>query len=191
MKKTVSTLRVVGDDDATTVLPALSAELQLAFADVAELAREGLLAMSVAAGLRVMNEMMEAEVTDQVGVKHAKLPERTASRHTAAPGSVVLGGRGPSSTSARRTQVRNDSRCTPSFSAIDTIAFHCDGYSPWCSNTIRIARSRSSSGYLPPFPTPDMTPSSQGLEPPRIPGRFKQDLAPGGRQATSPAARID
>lgn len=93
MKKTVSTLRVVGDDDATTVLPALSAELQLAFADVAELAREGLLAMSVAVGLAVMNEMMEAEVSDRVGPKHAKLPDRTASRHTAATGSVVLGGR--------------------------------------------------------------------------------------------------
>ncbi len=93
MMKNVSTLRVVGDDDATTVLPALSAELQLAFADVAELAREGLLAMSVAVGLRVMSEMMEAEVTDQVGLKHAKLPERTAVRHTAAGGSVVLGGR--------------------------------------------------------------------------------------------------
>jgi transposase-like protein len=93
VNKTVSTLRVVGDDDATTVLPALSAELQLAFADVAELAREGLLAMSVAVGLRVMNEMMDAEVTDRVGPKHAKLPERTAVRHTAAAGSVVLGGR--------------------------------------------------------------------------------------------------
>jgi len=93
VKKTVSTLRVVGDDDATTVLPALSADLQLAFADVAELAREGLLAMSVAVGLRVMNEMMDAEVTDRVGPKHAKLPDRTAVRHAAAPGSVVLGGR--------------------------------------------------------------------------------------------------
>ena len=85
-------MRVVGDDDAT-VLPALSAELQLAFADVADMAREGLLAMSVAVGLRVMNEMMQAEVTDRVGPKHAKLPDRTASRHSAAPGSVVLGGR--------------------------------------------------------------------------------------------------
>ncbi len=93
MKKTVSTLRVVGDNDATTVLPALSAELQLAFAGVAELAREGLLAMSVAVGLRVMSEMMEAEVTDRVGPKHAKLPERTAVRHAAAAGSVLLGGR--------------------------------------------------------------------------------------------------
>jgi transposase-like protein len=85
-------LRVVGDDDAA-IVPALSAELQLAFADVAELAREGLLAMSVAVGLRVMNEMMDAEVTDRVGVKHARLPERTAVRHASAPGSVVLGGR--------------------------------------------------------------------------------------------------
>ncbi|MBA2495629.1 MAG: transposase, partial [Acidimicrobiia bacterium] len=92
MKKTVSTLRVVGDDDAP-VLPALSAELQVAFGDIATVAREGLLAMSVAVGLAVMNEMMEAEVTDRVGPKHAKLPERTAVRHSAAPGSVVLGGR--------------------------------------------------------------------------------------------------
>jgi len=71
----------------------LSAELQAAFGDIADVAREGLLAMSVAVGLAVMNEMMDAEVTEQVGVKHAKLPDRTASRHTAAPGSVVLGGR--------------------------------------------------------------------------------------------------
>lgn len=92
MKKNVSTLHVVADDDVP-VLPTVSAELQLAFADAAELAREGLLAMSVAIGLRVMNEMMEAEVTDRVGPKHARLPERTASRHASAPGSVVLGGR--------------------------------------------------------------------------------------------------
>ena len=92
MKKNVSTLHVVADDDVP-VLPTLSAELQLAFADVAELAREGLLAMSVAVGLRVMNEMMEAELTDRVGPKHAKLPGRTASRHASARGSVVLGGR--------------------------------------------------------------------------------------------------
>jgi hypothetical protein len=49
-----------------------------------------------------------------------------------------------------------------SFSAIDAIAFHCDGYSCACSNTIQTARSRSSSGYLLPLPTPDIGPSSQG-----------------------------
>lgn len=59
MRKNVSTVHVVADDDAT-VVPALSAELQTAFADVAELAREGLLAMSAAIGLRVMNEIAAA-----------------------------------------------------------------------------------------------------------------------------------
>lgn len=49
--------------------------------------------MSVAVGLRVMAEMMDAEVTRLVGPKHAKNGERTASRHGTAPGSVVLGGR--------------------------------------------------------------------------------------------------
>ena len=89
MNKTVSTLRPVGDDES----PELSAELQLAMADVAALAREGLLAMSVGVGLRVMVEMMESELTDKVGPKHAKIPDRSASRHASAPGSVVLGGR--------------------------------------------------------------------------------------------------
>lgn len=92
MSKTVSTLRSAGDD-ATGDRPELSAELQLAFTDVAELAREGLLAMSVGVGLRVMAEMMESELTGRVGPKHARIPERTASRHASAPGSVVLGGR--------------------------------------------------------------------------------------------------
>lgn len=32
-------------------------------------------------------------MTDRVGPKHAKLPDRTALRHSAAAGSVVLGGR--------------------------------------------------------------------------------------------------
>ena len=101
--KTVSTLQAVVDDEPATPA-ALSAELQLAFTDVAELAREGLLAMSVGIGLRVMTEMMEAEVTERVGPKHAKIPDRTASRHASAPGSVVLGGRRvPSSRPRART----------------------------------------------------------------------------------------
>ena len=56
-------------------------------------AKEGLLAMSVAVGLRVLVEMMEEELTRKVGPKHAKLAGRRASRHASAPGSVVLGGR--------------------------------------------------------------------------------------------------
>lgn len=61
--------------------------------DAAAAAREGLLAMSVAVGLRVMAELMETELAAKVGPKHAKQPGRAARRHGSAPGSVVLGGR--------------------------------------------------------------------------------------------------
>jgi transposase-like protein len=121
--KTVSTLQAVVDDEPATPT-ALSAELQLAFTDVAELAREGLLAMSVGIGLRVMTEMMEAEVTDRVGPKHAKIPDRTASRHASAPGSVVLGGRRvpisrPRARTVDGTEVELDTYAT--FSADDLL----------------------------------------------------------------------
>ena len=92
MKKNLPALRVVDRDDAPE-LPKLSEELALAFAEVAGAAREGLLAMSVAVGMRVMAEMMDEELTTKVGPKHAKLADRQASRHGTAPGSVVLGGR--------------------------------------------------------------------------------------------------
>lgn len=90
--KNVPVLRVV-DRDGVVELPELSPELRLALTDVQAAAREGLLAMSVGVGLRVLAEMMEEELTAKVGPKHAKLTGRTASRHGSAPGSVVLGGR--------------------------------------------------------------------------------------------------
>jgi len=83
---------VVERDDAPE-LPELSEELRVALADVGSVAREGLLAMSVGVGLRVMAELMDAEVSAKVGPKHARIPDREASRHASAPGSVVLGGR--------------------------------------------------------------------------------------------------
>src|SRR6266542_2475440 len=91
MKK-VSAVRLVERDEAA-LLPELSEELRGAFEEIADVAREGLLAMSVSVGLGVMAEMMEAEVTSRAGAKHAKCPEREAGRHGSAPGSVVLGGR--------------------------------------------------------------------------------------------------
>ena len=56
--------------------------------------REGLLAASVAIGLEVMGELMEAEVTEVAGPKgrHRK-QQRTAYRHGDEAGAVVLGGR--------------------------------------------------------------------------------------------------
>ena len=68
-------------------------ELVVGLGEVRGAAKEGLLAMSVAVGLRVMAEMMEEELTSRVGPKHAKLTGRLATRHASAPGSVVLGGR--------------------------------------------------------------------------------------------------
>src|SRR5712692_1823226 len=90
--KNVPAVRLVERDDAAE-LPELGEELRVALAEIAGAAREGLLAMSVGVGLRVMAEMMEVEVTGRVGAKHAKRVEREASRHGSAPGSVVLGGR--------------------------------------------------------------------------------------------------
>lgn len=101
--KNVSAVRLVERDEAT-LLPELSEELRVAFAQIADVAREGLLAMSVSVGLGVMAEMMEAEVTARAGVKHAKCPEREASRHGSALGSVVLGGR---RVRVERPRVRN------------------------------------------------------------------------------------
>jgi hypothetical protein len=46
----------------------------------------------------------------------------------------------------------------PILSAIDRIATHWESCSPWCSKTIRTARSRTSGEYLVGF---GMTPSSQ------------------------------
>jgi len=58
---------------------------------------------------------------------------------------------------------------------MEQIAAHCESCSSWCSNTMRTARSRSSCGYLVDLV---MAPSSQGLEPPRFPTRFKVEIGP-------------
>ena len=56
-------------------------------------AREGLLALSVGVGLRVVHELMEAEVTEVVGSKGKWNAGRTAVRHGHEDGSMTLGGR--------------------------------------------------------------------------------------------------
>jgi len=96
--KTVPTLRRVTKPDALAELNEfgvddLPAEVRLILTDIAGAAREGLLAMSVAAGLAVMRAMFDAEITAACGPKGRHDPERTAVRHGAGRGSVVLGGR--------------------------------------------------------------------------------------------------
>jgi transposase-like protein len=92
--KTVPKLRVVAHDDASRIdLPYLPEEVRLALADVAGVAREGLLAVSVAAGMAVMQAMFDAEITKACGPRGKHDPDRVAVRHGAGRGSVVLGGR--------------------------------------------------------------------------------------------------
>jgi putative transposase len=55
--------------------------------------REGLLAASVAIGLDVMGELVDAEVTEKAGPEGKHDPSRTAYRHGTEAGKVTLGGR--------------------------------------------------------------------------------------------------
>jgi hypothetical protein len=71
----------------------LAGRLDGHLARFAEHMREGLLAASVAVGLEVMGELMDAEVTDLAGPKGKHNPARTAKRHGSQDGSVTLGGR--------------------------------------------------------------------------------------------------
>jgi hypothetical protein len=51
------------------------------------------MAFCCSAGLAVVTQLMEAELTDKVGPKDRHDPERVATRNGTAPGSVNLGGR--------------------------------------------------------------------------------------------------
>jgi putative transposase len=67
--------------------------VQDALGELAGAAKEGLLALSVGVGLGVLSEMMEAELDEVVGAKHARNTQRVAVRHGHEDGEVTLGGR--------------------------------------------------------------------------------------------------
>lgn len=69
----------------------------------------------------------------------------------------------------RWTHLRSVSAVQPILLAIAAIAAHCDSCSACCSSTNRTARSRTSGAYL---LLVLMTPSSQDMESPGIPGWF-------------------
>jgi len=85
-------VQVVAQDELPG-LGDLPEALSVALADIVGVAREGLLALSVATGMSVMQAMFEAEVTAVAGVKGRHDPVRTAVRHGTEKGSVTLGGR--------------------------------------------------------------------------------------------------
>ena len=92
MKTVPRNVQIVTQDQAVEAA-GLTPALHLALGDITDTAREGLLAMSVATGLAVMQAMFEAEITDAAGDKGKHNPDRTAVRHGSGRGSVVLGGR--------------------------------------------------------------------------------------------------
>jgi putative transposase len=72
---------------------AVPEQVTVALAEIAESAKEGLLALAVGAGLQVMGTLMEESVTALAGPKGKHDPDRTAVRHGHEQGSVPLGGR--------------------------------------------------------------------------------------------------
>jgi transposase-like protein len=81
------------DSEASTFGLTIPEEVTVALAEIAESATEGLLALSVGAGLQVMQTLMEQSVTALAGPKGKHKPDRAAVRHGHEQGSVTLGGR--------------------------------------------------------------------------------------------------
>src|SRR5271168_5062099 len=94
MKKKVAVVSVADAEEAAR-LADLPLEATVALAEVAGAIKDGLLAFASATGLVVMHQMMEAELTEAIGAKHAEIgaQERVGNWHGTAKGSVVLGGR--------------------------------------------------------------------------------------------------
>jgi len=72
---------------------AVPEQVSVAMGEIAADMREGLLALAVGAGLQVMAQLMEADVTAVCGPRGKHNPDRAATRHGTECGSVTLGGR--------------------------------------------------------------------------------------------------
>jgi putative transposase len=81
------------DAEASTLGLTIPEEVSVALAEIAESAKEGLLALAVGAGLQVLQQMMEESVVALAGPKGKHNPDRVAVRHGHEQGSVSLGGR--------------------------------------------------------------------------------------------------
>jgi len=90
VKRKLHAVEVATPGEAPVRLPD---EVQVRLGEIAEVAKEGLLALAAAAGLAVLQECMEHEVCEAVGPKGRHDSERTAKRHGRTGGEVTLGGR--------------------------------------------------------------------------------------------------
>jgi putative transposase len=96
-------MRTVEQEQVVSEELALPSSVQEALGELVSAAKDGLLALSVGVGLGVLHEMMETELDEVVGPKHARDRDRTAVRHGHEAGEVTLGGR---RVSVRRPRAR-------------------------------------------------------------------------------------
>jgi putative transposase len=91
-----------------THAPSMPAQVLVSLGEIADSAKEGLLALAVGAGIQVMYAMMDADVAVLAGSKGRHDPDRAAVRHGHEDGSVTLGGR---RIAVRRPRVRTADDC--------------------------------------------------------------------------------
>jgi putative transposase len=102
-------LRLVASVEERSLSERLAGSVSEQLGLFADRMREGLLAASVAIGLEVMGELVEAEVSELAGPKGKHDPDRAAYRHGSEAGRVTLGGR---RVPVRRPRVRRSLKVT-------------------------------------------------------------------------------
>ena len=93
MSKTYQKDRRAGQSATPPAEVAVPEQVVVSMAEIAESAKEGLLALAVSTGLQVMTAMFEEDVTRLCGPGGKHNPDRAGYRHGAESGSVTLGGR--------------------------------------------------------------------------------------------------
>ena len=93
MSKTYQKDRRAGQSATPPAEVAVPEQVVVSMAEIAESAKEGLLALAVSTGLQVMTAMFEEDVTRLCGPGGKHNPDRAGYRHGSEAGSVTLGGR--------------------------------------------------------------------------------------------------
>ena len=93
MSKTYQKNRRAGQAAAPAAEVAVPEQVIVSMAEIAESAKEGLLALAVSTGLQVMAAMFDEDVSRLCGPDGRHNPGRAGYRHGTEAGSVTLGGR--------------------------------------------------------------------------------------------------
>ena len=93
MSNTYQKNRRRAQPDPLPVEVAVPEQVIVSMAEIAESAKEGLLALAVGTGLQVMAAMFDEDVTRLCGPDGKHNPDRAGYRHGTEAGSVTLGGR--------------------------------------------------------------------------------------------------